>query len=627
MFFVLMVCSLLRGVAVAQGLFRLNERDEIELGRRAAIEAEKEHPVLDDWRITRYVNRLGQDLAFASGRTQIRYQFKVLDNTEIHAFALPGGFIYVTRGMIESMENESELAGVISHEIAHVVARHHVGQARRAAIVRFLGTTLGWVIGRDLLSRVTTALVQRMARGSLMRFSREAEREADRIATQTLFQAGYDPRGLMTVFSRLASIRQQTPGRLDRFFATHPSFEERTDNVAEQIQTLGDQVAINVGNDDLRAAQDALKSLGAPERLDMGPGDPIDATIPNDASEERDREIAAIFAPIFYQGLGESPRYDYITNFDFDGDWKGDNNWQNAADSSLPLRAFVYYSVAETSTHFLVHYAVFHPRDYKGGASVGALLSRVIRAGVSRGRRFDPTGRADEAVLAHENDLEGCLVVAEKNGDDPVNATTLFVETLSHNRFLRYARSVAPDSAYSVVPLIGRRPVLFIEPKGHGIEAYRGADPVQASSAANGILVYTFTGHADDPDVVAKGPVGYDLVPIYRDLWPKSRGGANQTYGEWFDFGIFRIAAADPNADLEIRTRIGRRGAAFNGPVGGAHMARPPWGWFDSSEPNRPLGEWFFDPAGVVKRHFLLEQGFSLAYLHNPPMGLIRGGR
>jgi hypothetical protein len=111
------------------------------------------------------------------------------------------------------------------------------------------------------------------------------------------------------------------------------------------------------------------------------------------ANAARDLEIAAHFAPVFYQGLGDKRRHDYITNFDFDGDWRGDNNWNNSNDERFPLRAFVYYGVSETPTHFLIHYAVFHPRDYKGGSGArGAILSEIIREGVRRGGRYDPDG-------------------------------------------------------------------------------------------------------------------------------------------------------------------------------------------------------------------------------------------
>src|SRR6185295_17837760 len=125
------------------------------------------------------------------------------------------------------------------------------------------------------------------------------------------------------------------------------------------------------------------------------------------AERASDREVAARFAPIFYQALGDKPRSDYITNFDFDGDWRGDNNWEHTDDKSFPLLAYIYYAVSETQTHFFIHYAVFHPRDYKGGERKGLILSEIIREGTKRGAEHDPTGLMAEAGVAHENDMEG----------------------------------------------------------------------------------------------------------------------------------------------------------------------------------------------------------------------------
>ncbi len=157
------------------------------------------------------------------------------------------------------------------------------------------------------------------------------------------------------------------------------------------------------------------------------------------AGAARERQVAERFAPVFRQALGDHPRADYLTNFDFDGDWRGDNNWKNADDPRFRLRAYVYFAASETATHFYAHYAVFHPRDYKGGSMTGPLLSGAIREGVRRGGKYDPTGLSSEAVLAHENDMEGCLVVAEKEGEDPARARVILVETLAHDRFLKYA--------------------------------------------------------------------------------------------------------------------------------------------------------------------------------------------
>jgi hypothetical protein len=345
------------------------------------------------------------------------------------------------------------------------------------------------------------------------------------------------------------------------------------------------------------------------------------------ANAARDREIAAHFAPVFYQGLGDQKRHDYITNFDFDNDWRGDNNWNNSADVRFPHRAYVYYAVSETPTHILVHYAVFHPRDYKGGAGArGPILSEIIREGVRRGGRYDPTGLSSEAVLAHENDMEGCLVVAAKAGADFKQARVMFVETLAHDRFLKYttehAHADGSKPAFDFVRLEAGQTELYVEPKGHGIVAYVGGEK---QSPANGTLVYKFAGRADDPDKSPPNATGYDLLPLYTTIWPRARTGVNQTFGAAYKYGAraFRVAqTSNPAAKRSVN--LGTLGAAFRGSKGAPNMARPPWGWFDRSEREEARGAWFFDPAATIKRHFKLSDDFSIAYTHAPFLSIFR---
>ncbi len=335
-----------------------------------------------------------------------------------------------------------------------------------------------------------------------------------------------------------------------------------------------------------------------------------------------DTEIATLFAPIFYQALGDKPRSDYITSFDFDGDWKGDNNWNNLANKDFSLKAFIYYSVVETATHYFVHYAVFHPRDYKGGERKGAILSELIREGAKRGGKYDPTGLADEATLAHENDMEGTLVVVKKNGSDLSQAQVIFVETLHHNNFARYQ---AGEETSRFV-LEGQHPLLYIEPKGHGIEAFSG-DEKQTSK--KDFLRYVVGERPDDPDkqdfVCRKLPstpcqnsVNYSLIPISL-LWSKATAQTNATFGETFDYGDVKVSTSLNGNNVTDKTfKIGKRGCAFLGSVGGINMARPPWGWFDRDEKELPLGQWFFDPATTIKRDFKLDSTFSTSYVRLP---------
>ena len=340
-------------------------------------------------------------------------------------------------------------------------------------------------------------------------------------------------------------------------------------------------------------------------------------------ADARDREIAARFAPAFRQALGDERRSDYITNFDFDGDWRGDNNWQNAADARFKLRAHVYYAVAETATHYFVHYAVFHPRDYKGGGA-GPLLSEAIREGVRRGGRYDPTGIAGGAVLAHENDMEGCLVVAAKSGDDLAGARVVAVQTLSHDRFLSYAPEGGVAAADGRVRLEDDRAQLYVEPKGHGVSALGGG--AQARTPRTAFLLYRFAGRADDPEAARDGAeVGYELVPLRTTLWARARKGVGETFGSLTDYGVVAVSAADARGRAAShRAAVGKVGSAFAGRVGARHAARPPWGWFDRGERGASPGGWFFDPAAAIKRRYNLGQEFSTVYRHAPFLGVIR---
>jgi hypothetical protein len=342
----------------------------------------------------------------------------------------------------------------------------------------------------------------------------------------------------------------------------------------------------------------------------------------NQANASQDREIAARFAPIFYQSLGSQRRSDYITNFDFDGDWRGNNNWVNAENRRFPMRAYVYYAVAETTTHFFIHYAVFHPRDYKGGAS-GSFLSGLLREGVRLGGRHDPTGLAEDVTLAHENDMEGCLVVVAKQGGDMARGGVTVVETLAHSRFLKYVPDESPLRGFNRVQLEDQRPVLYIEPKGHGIKAY---EENEKSSSRRDIVIYSFTGRADDPEKQNQsGTVGYELLSMYETLWPRARHGINETYGAKYDYATFEVnVASKPGQTISRQIKLGSLGVAFAGKVGAQNIARPPWGWFERTDREKVPGPWFFDPASVVRQHFRLGDNLSTVYLHAPFLGVFR---
>jgi len=622
----------------AQLLGALSEREEIELGARAAEAVEADLELLTDDIVAAYVSELGQALADRSARSALAYHFKVVNTEEINAFALPGGFIYVNRGLIEATATEGELAGVMGHEIGHVVARHGAEQAQRAAIASLGLRVLDAALGRGTGAQVGTLAAQMVATGTFMKFSREAEREADRLGAENVVAAGHNALGMITFFEQLAGLQEGQANIVEQFFSSHPSPADRVSNIRDLIGLPTDGPQLADDSERFRQVKARLAELPAPpvstpaaapaETADALPGTDRDPA-PFDPDEwtytgiERDYEIAGRFAPVFQQALGSSPCFDYITRFDFDGDWQGDNNWENADEERYSLAGAVYFNVSETRTHYLIHYAVFHPRDYKGGNIRGVVLSEVIREAATRHGRYDPSGLAQEAVLAHENDMEGALVVVRK-ADTRSAARVVYVETLAHNQFLSYRVERRFLGLFATgddgVRLEDGHPVLFIEPKGHGIEAFR-AGQLEDDDVA-GVKVYRYTGEAEEPS--ARVEVGYDLISMATTLWPRAADGGNATYDGAFDYGTWTVRAAAGGEETESEIVLGRLGALFRGVVGGRNMARPPWGWFDRDEQDRRQGEWFFSPAETIRRHFDLDESFSTTYIHHPIFGVLR---
>jgi predicted Zn-dependent protease len=204
-----------------------SQEREIQIGRQISMELEQQAKLVTDPMINEYVNRVGQQLVLHSD-AKIPFTIRIIDSDEVNAFALPGGFFYVNKGLILAAENESELAGVMAHEIAHVAARHAMENQGKG---QFLGIGLlagiiftGGVAGAVLQN--TAGLAQALA---FFQFSRAAEEEADRLGVQYLYAAGYDPNGMATMFEKLAAQNKKKPGTISRLFTTHPQSADRKD--------------------------------------------------------------------------------------------------------------------------------------------------------------------------------------------------------------------------------------------------------------------------------------------------------------------------------------------------------------------------------------------------------------
>jgi predicted Zn-dependent protease len=183
--------------------------------------------MVDDPMITEYVNRVGQNVVLHSD-AKIPFTIKVIDSDEVNAFALPGGFFFVNKGLILAADNEAEIAGVMAHEIAHVAARHAMENAGKGQFLNY-GILAGLILTGGVAGTIlqnTAGLGQALA---FFSFSRGAEAEADKLGVQYLYAAGYDPTAMSTMFEKLASKNKKKPGTLSKLFTTHPQSLDRRD--------------------------------------------------------------------------------------------------------------------------------------------------------------------------------------------------------------------------------------------------------------------------------------------------------------------------------------------------------------------------------------------------------------
>jgi len=233
---ILVVFSL--SCATVSQLNLLSTVQEVEIGRQAANEIEREISIYRDPVVSAYVDSLGQALAKYSRRPNLKYTFKVVDTDQVNAFALPGGWLYVNRGLITTAENEAELAGVIGHEIGHVVGKHGARQiSKQFGLAVFVELAVG--SENPSLARQIAGQFAALGAGlTLLKYSRDAEREADHLAVEETFSAGINPEGMATFFEKLMAQQESEPGGSSGWFSTHPASQERIANVRKQMRKL-----------------------------------------------------------------------------------------------------------------------------------------------------------------------------------------------------------------------------------------------------------------------------------------------------------------------------------------------------------------------------------------------------
>ena len=224
----ILVLAVLLATTATQALSLISVKDEIAMGRQAQQQVRKTVPVLSDAEVASYVARLGKALAARAPGPKYPYTFSVANQRDLNAFALPGGPVWIHRGILHAAANEAQVAGVLAHEIAHVAQRHAADQITKQLIANgFLGL-LGAVLGNDPGGARTAQTGARiLAGGYMLKFSRDDERDADRVGLDILRRAGWDPRGMADFMDVLRRRQGRDPGSVETFLSTHPAPAER----------------------------------------------------------------------------------------------------------------------------------------------------------------------------------------------------------------------------------------------------------------------------------------------------------------------------------------------------------------------------------------------------------------
>jgi beta-barrel assembly-enhancing protease len=257
---------------VGKGVNFWSLEKEIALGKQLANEVERQAKIVDDPVIAEYVNRVGQNLVRNSD-AKVPFSIKVLDSEDVNAFALPGGYFFVNSGLILKADSESELAGVMAHEIAHVAARHGTRQATRGQLINIATIPLlfvgGWA-GYAVRQGASLAIPM-----GFLAFTRGMEREADYLGLQYMYKAGYDPTSFVDFFEKIQTMEKRKPGSVAKVFSTHPMTDDRIAASQNEIQKiLGAKPEYVVNTSEFNDVKARLYSLHNRRKVDKGKDDP-----------------------------------------------------------------------------------------------------------------------------------------------------------------------------------------------------------------------------------------------------------------------------------------------------------------------------------------------------------------
>jgi predicted Zn-dependent protease len=226
----------------------ISRQQEVQMGQEYAAQINAQLPIVRDPELNRYINVLGDSLARLTSRADLDWHFFIVDARDVNAFAVPGGFIYINRGLIERTTKMDEVAGVLAHEIGHVVQRHSVEQMEKAQGAN-IGVTLACVLTSVCNSQIAGAAINLAGGAVFARFSRQDELEADMEGLNNVVRAGISPAGIVTMFQKLLAERRSRPSSVEAWFRTHPLEEDRIAAIQARINQIPPATLARLGTD------------------------------------------------------------------------------------------------------------------------------------------------------------------------------------------------------------------------------------------------------------------------------------------------------------------------------------------------------------------------------------------
>jgi Zn-dependent protease with chaperone function len=409
------------------GINLFSPEQDVEVGRETAKQAEQQLPMLNDRRVDGYLTRLGKRLAEKAPGDRFPYSFRAVNDLSINAFALPGGFLFINRGTIEAADDEAQLAGVIGHEIGHAALRHGTNQVTKAYLAQAPLAIFGGIVGSKGALGVITQLGAGFGVNSiLLKYSRDAERQADIVGTQILYDCDYDSRAMAQFFEKLAA---EGGRRAPQFFSSHPNPENRADTVDAEIRRLGGYSrGMKTDSPEFQAIKNYVKSLPPPPKS------------------------AAKSSGVTSRGRIEKPqppssRYQSYGNNLLQ--LQRPDNWQvSESDTSVtlaPQGGLVDSGQGGPSLAYGMMVAVFQPQKDRGGTiDLAGATDQLIRSVAQSNPRFQVSRRAVRTRLDGEEALSTLLTNDSVVGGQEV----VWLVTVLHPEGLVYFLSVAPEKEY-----------------------------------------------------------------------------------------------------------------------------------------------------------------------------------